>query len=68
MEKKLEKLFDKLIDFIETESSIRCTKCRKIDNIMFCDQYDAVEPLIKDGWYATENNCYCPECNKKRKK
>jgi hypothetical protein len=27
-----------------------------------------VDELIKEGWYATSKNVWCPKCNKKRLK
>lgn len=64
MEKKLELCFNN----IETFHHIRCTKCKKEDYIMGGDEWDAAELFIKEGWYPTENNCYCPDCQNKRKK
>ncbi len=66
--KQRENLELRMVDAIETVSTIQCTKCFKMESYHMCDSYDAIEPAINDGWYATELNVYCPTCNKKRKK
>lgn len=67
MDKK-EKLKDRIYNAIETISTITCSKCRKTSNYYGADGWDAVEPAIREGWYATELNVYCPTCQSKRKK
>ncbi len=53
---------------IQTFHHIYCNKCKKEKYINGGDEYDAVDHFITKGWYATENNCYCPECQIKRKR
>lgn len=48
-------------------STIVCTKCEKEES-GFLDTFEMVDCLISEGWYATEKNVWCPECNKKRLK
>ena len=68
MQKKLDKLKDNIYNQIETFHHIHCSKCAKETYIAYGDEWDAVNDFIIEGWYATDNNCYCPECNKKRNK
>jgi len=58
---KAEQLWGELV----SEHTISCTKCRKTDNIMQCDEYDACESFFEDGWRKTNAHCYCPKCAKK---
>lgn len=57
-----------LSESIETINTITCIKCDKESSIRFCDSLEAAEIFYEEGWYATENNIYCSECNNKRKK
>lgn len=68
MEEKLEKLQDNIYNNVQTFHEITCTKCRKLVQEFGGDEWQIVEYFINKGWHATENNCYCPECNEKRKK
>jgi len=65
---KKDKLEYDLYNSIQTISAIHCSKCKKQKDYPNSDGWDAVEAAINDGWYATENNTYCPDCNKKRLK
>jgi predicted nucleic-acid-binding Zn-ribbon protein len=65
---KEEKLEMNLYNGIKTFSTITCSKCGKHEDYFGCDGYEAVEPALRNGWYATENNVYCPKCNSKRRK
>ena len=62
------KLESRIFDNIEIECKIFCTKCTKISTLHGIDNFEAIEIFIEDGWYATEKNTYCSECNKKRNK
>jgi hypothetical protein len=55
-----------LYDFIETESSITCSSCRKTDSVMYADSGE--EFFFEEGWRATRENVYCPKCAKKKLK
>lgn len=63
-----EKLENNLYNNIETFHHIKCTKCKKEVYEVGGDDWQVVETFFKQGWYATENNCYCPECQIKRKR
>jgi hypothetical protein len=60
------KLESNMLDALEVFTTITCTKCRKHKDYHWMDSYEALEPAIEDGWYATADNVYCPDCNKKR--
>jgi len=67
--------YDILYDFIESESSIRCLKCGRIDTIMHLCEYEAAEYFYEKGWRFRGRKIkliYCPECceklDKKNKK
>jgi hypothetical protein len=64
---KDEKLIENLYNFTYTRSQISCTLC-SCTGICAGNDDAAVEVFKKDGWYATDNNAYCPSCNEKRKK
>lgn len=55
-----------LIDFIELEASIECSKCKKGDMVMYSDTGE--DYFFEAGWRATKDNVYCPECAKKKLK
>jgi len=65
--KKEDKIKANIAMAVETFSSIMCSKCPKSETIAG-DEYDAGEQFFKKGWHATEQNVYCPSCNKKRKR
>lgn len=57
-----------LWDWTETIIKIVCTKCGRVheERLDDTDEDAFYELRERDGWYATDKNCYCPECNKKR--
>jgi len=59
---------DKIIPFLNSEVYVECTKCNSAAGFFQLDDYDAADELVKLGWYATENNIFCPKCQKNRKK
>ncbi len=61
-------LESRLYDSIETNHTIKCSKCPKEDFVHCEDIWTAIGYFQKEGWYATVNNVYCSECNLKRKK
>lgn len=64
---KEQKLEENVLNCIHTTSRIECTRC-DATGICGANDDEAVDVFIRDGWYATENNVYCPTCNEKRKK
>ena len=65
---KKDKILDKLYNSIHSFYSIYCFKCQKEEQCFYGDEFTAADNFYNKGWYATENNIYCPECNNKRKK
>ena len=63
---KEEKIKLKLYDYIECVTSLGCSNCNTIEEIFGVDA--DTEPFYELGWRATEYNCYCPECAKKKLK
>lgn len=57
-----------LVEFTETETNIRCSKCHYIGAEYQSDDYDAAERFYKKGWRVGRQNCYCPKCAKKHLK
>lgn len=52
-----------LSDFTQTEFHISCTNCNA-EQATDGDEDD----FYKKGWRATQQNCYCPKCAKKKLK
>lgn len=50
-----------LLDFIATESTIKCNKC-KGGASTYADSYDSLDEFFHLGWRATKDNVYCPKC------
>lgn len=65
---KKDKALDRLYNSVHSFCSIYCSKCKKVEECLYGDEFDAANKFYNKGWYATENNIYCPECNNKRKK
>ncbi len=64
---KLERLEDNLYNSCETITTIICSNCKTVEDYPNCDGYEAVEVMIRDGWYATASKVLCPKCNNKNK-
>jgi hypothetical protein len=60
-----EKQIDKLLDYVITVCDITCTKCDYFSSLSMVDDYSAAERFSDDGWHATDNHVYCPQCAKK---
>lgn len=56
---------DRLMEWIDSITTVTCTKCRKQYTTGAVDQYSDSEYIFDKGWIATEANCYCPDCAKK---
>lgn len=61
--KKREDNINNLFDSVVEVAEINCTKCDNSETglVLACNL------LYDDGWRATNNNVYCPECAKKFK-
>lgn len=64
MPKKEYEAYD-LEPFIEISADINCSNCKKSDS---CWQNPGEDYFFNEGWRATRDNCYCPECAKKKLK
>jgi hypothetical protein len=62
-DKKREENINNLFDSTVEVASIECTKCDKVETGFTL----ACNLLYNDGWRATRNNVYCPDCAKKFK-
>lgn len=56
---------DKINEFVYTESSLQCCKCKKTTTYHMIDSYDAAEKLVNTGWKVIRGGPRCPECQKK---
>lgn len=56
-----EKQLEILNDFVMTITTIQCDKCSEES----VSEFDDTEGFYTNGWRATENTCYCPNCAKK---
>jgi DNA-directed RNA polymerase subunit RPC12/RpoP len=63
-----ETLADKILPFLDTHVDATCTKCKNSTTLHQTDEYWACDELLKRGWYATQDNLYCPKCQKARLK
>ena len=54
-----------LLDSLNIEITIECSRCDKKDSVLPVDHFDAADSFFKDGWRATATMAYCPECAKK---
>jgi len=54
-----------LMDAIDLVAYIICSKCRKEDDSVCEDLYEAMAGYYKEGWRVTESHNYCPSCAKK---
>jgi len=62
----MNKEFDNILGWTESEHSIRCSKCGCVDTKHMIDEaYYAVENFITDGWRCPKEKVYCPSCAKK---
>jgi hypothetical protein len=60
------KLESNLLDAMEVCTTITCSKCRKHTDYHGVNEFDVLDTVIEDGWYATDANVYCPKCEKDR--
>lgn len=59
-----EQLYDHCLETVEFE----CSKCSEHKIVYQADGFSASEDLFNEGWRATANNCYCPDCANKHLK
>lgn len=57
-----------LLDSIVTEQEITCSICKKSEREYNIDDYDFADTIFEDGWRATPNYVYCPDCASKKLK
>ena len=63
---KTDRIKNILWDNIESEHSIRCSKCNYIGKIInYSDEWDAVDEFYNKGWRTGKTFVYCPSCAKK---
>jgi len=65
---KEEKVQANMYEAMEVCCTINCSKCDTHKDYHGVDDYDAAEIAIGEGWYATDRNVYCKNCNEKRLK
>ncbi len=59
---------DRISENMHLFSYIDCSKCGKNDQRVAIDEIDSAKGLLKNGWRATKNHIYCPDCAKKHLK
>lgn len=55
---------ENLLDFLQVEVTIECSRCRALDGDCSEDDYY----LLDRGWRSFGDYCYCPKCVKELKK
>lgn len=53
-----------LMDFLQTEVSIVCDKCRYTAKLVNVDDFMAAERFDETGWTAKDGKISCPKCSK----